>query len=130
MSTVHDYAKFAQMMLNGGELNGTRLLSPKSVQLMTSNHLEGIKPGKYYLPGPGYGFGLGYGVRLDTGNAPSFGSAGSYYWGGAAGTGYHADPAEDMIALLMIQSPANRGPLRLIFKNLAFSTLADSRVDD
>ena len=43
------------MMLNGGELNGTRLLSPKSVQLMTSNHLEGIKPGKYYLPGPGYG---------------------------------------------------------------------------
>lgn len=130
MSTVHDYAKFAQMMLNGGELNGTRLLSPKSVQLMTSNHLEGIKPGKYYLPGPGYGFGLGYGVRLETGNAPSMGSAGEYNWGGAAGTGYHADPAEDMIALLMIQSPANRGPLRLIFKNLAFSTLADSRVDD
>ncbi|ASM73307.1 MULTISPECIES: serine hydrolase domain-containing protein [Roseobacteraceae] len=130
MSTVHDYAKFAQMMLNGGELNGTRLLSPKTVQLMTSNHLEGITPGKYYLPGPGYGFGLGYAVRLDDGNAPSFGTAGDYNWGGAAGTGYYADPQEDMIALLMIQSPANRGPLRMIFKNLAFSTIADSRADD
>ncbi|UOA28188.1 serine hydrolase domain-containing protein [Pseudosulfitobacter sp. DSM 107133] len=129
MSTVHDYAKFAQMMLNGGELNGTRLLSPKSVQLMTSNHLEGITPGKYYLPGPGYGFGLGYAVRLEDGNAPSFGTKGDYNWGGAAGTGYYADPAEDMIALLMIQSPANRGPLRLIFKNLAFATIANSHAD-
>lgn len=130
MSTVHDYAKFAQMMLNGGELNGTRLLSPKTVQLMTSNQLEGIVPGKYYLPGPGYGFGLGYGVRLDDGNAPSLGSKGDYNWGGAAGTGYYADPAEDMIALLMIQSPANRGPLRIMFKTLAFSTIADSHLDD
>ncbi len=129
MSTVHDYAKFAQMMLNGGELNGTRLLSPKTVQLMTSNQLDGITPGKYYLPGPGYGFGLGYGVRLEDGNAPSFGTKGDYNWGGAAGTGYYADPAEDMIALLMIQSPANRGPLRTIFKNLAYATIADSHAD-
>ena len=129
MSTVHDYAKFAQMMLNGGELNGTRLLSPKTVQLMTSNQLDGITPGKYYLPGPGYGFGLGYGVRLEDGNAPSLGTKGDYNWGGAAGTGYYADPAEDMIALLMIQSPANRGPLRTIFKNLAYATIADSHAD-
>ncbi|MCR8826051.1 serine hydrolase domain-containing protein [Pseudosulfitobacter koreensis] len=127
MSTVHDYSKFAQMMLNGGELNGTRLLSPMTVQLMTANHLEGITPGKYYLPGPGYGFGLGYAVRLQNGNAPSLGSEGEFNWGGAAGTAYHTDPKEDMIALLMIQSPANRGPLRVIFKNLAFSAIAESQ---
>jgi CubicO group peptidase (beta-lactamase class C family) len=130
MSTIHDYAKFAQMMLNGGELNGTRLLSPKTVQLMTSDHMGGIEPGKYYLPGPGYGFGLGYAVRLEDGNAPSFGTAGEFNWGGAAGTAYYTDPQEDMIALLMIQSPANRGPLRLIFRNLVYPTIADSHVDD
>lgn len=130
MSTVHDYAKFAQMMLNGGVLDGTRVLSPKTVQLMTSDHMGGITPGKYYLPGSGYGFGLGYAVRLDDGNAPSFGSAGEFHWGGAAGTAYFTDPQEEMIALLMIQSPANRGPLRLIFKNLAYQTISKSYQDD
>ncbi len=130
MSTAHDYSKFAQMMLNGGELNGTRLLSPKTVQLMTSDHTAGIKPGKYYLPGPGYGFGLGYAVRLEDGNAPSFGTEGEFNWGGAAGTAYYTDPQEDMIALLMIQSPANRGPLRLIFRNLVYPTIVDSRAED
>ncbi|QFT59461.1 Esterase EstB [Sulfitobacter sp. THAF37] len=130
MSTVHDYSKFAQMMLNGGELNGVRLLSPKTVQLMTSSHTGDIQPGKYYLPGPGYGFGLGYAVRLEDGNAPSYGSAGEFNWGGAAGTAYYTDPKEDMIALLMIQSPANRGPLRIIFKNLVYPTIIDSRADD
>ena len=130
MSTVHDYSKFAQMMLNGGEFNGTRLLSPKTVQLMTSDHTAEIEQGKYYLPGPGYGFGLGYAVRLEDGNAPSFGTEGEFNWGGAAGTAYYTDPQEDMIALLMIQSPANRGPLRLIFRNLVYPTIADSRADD
>ncbi|KIN61518.1 putative penicillin binding protein [Sulfitobacter noctilucae] len=130
MSTVHDYSKFAQMMLNGGELNGVRLLSPKTVQLMTSNHMGGIQPGKYYLPGPGYGFGLGYAVRLENGNAPSFGTEGEFNWGGAAGTAYYTDPKEDMIALLMIQSPKNRGPLRLIFRNLIYPTIAESHLDD
>ncbi|WP_375173354.1 serine hydrolase domain-containing protein [Pseudooceanicola sp.] len=128
VSTVHDYALFAQMMMNGGELNGTRLLAPKTVQLMTANHMNGIAPGKYYLPGQGYGFGLGYGVRAEEG-APSFGSVGEYYWGGAAGTYYVADPQEDFIALLMIQSPKNRTPVRLTFKNLVYPTIVDSRID-
>lgn len=126
VSTADDYALFAQMMLNGGELNGTRILAPKTVQLMTANHLDGIAPGKYYLPGDGYGFGLGYGVRTSEG-APSFGSLGEYYWGGAAGTYYVTDPQEDFIALLMIQSPTNRGPIRLTFKNLIYPTILDSR---
>ncbi|MEQ6249879.1 serine hydrolase domain-containing protein [Sulfitobacter sp. HNIBRBA3233] len=130
MSTVHDYSKFAQMMLNGGELNGTRLLSPKSVQLMTSDHTGNIKPGKYYLPGPGYGFGLGYAVRMEDGNAPSYGTDGEFNWGGAAGTAYITDPEEELIALLMIQSPANRGPLRVIFRNLFYPTIAESRAED
>lgn len=128
VSTAHDYALFAQMMLNGGELNGTRLLAPKTVQLMTANHMNGITPGKYYLPGAGYGFGLGYGVRVDEG-APSFGSVGEFYWGGAAGTYYLTDPQEDFIALLFIQSPKNRTPVRLTFKNLVFPTIADSKID-
>ena len=130
MSTVHDYSKFAQMMLNGGALDGTRLLSPKTVQLMTADHMGGIEPGKYYLPGPGYGFGLGYAVRLEDGNAPSFGTEGDFYWGGAAGTAYYTDPEEDMIALLMVQSPTNRGPLRATFRNLVYPTIADSHADD
>lgn len=130
MSTAHDYSKFAQMMLNGGELNGVRLLSPKTVQLMTADHMANIEPGKYYLPGPGYGFGLGYAVRLQNGNAPSFGTEGEFNWGGAAGTAYYSDPKEDMVALLMIQSPANRGPLRLIFRNLVYPTIAQSKVDN
>ena len=129
VSTVHDYSLFAQMMLNGGELNGTRLLSPKTIQLMTANHMDGIQPGKYYLPGPGYGFGLGYGVRLSDGNAPSFGSAGEFYWGGAAGTFYVTDPQEDLIGLMMVQTPANRVPLRLMFKNMLYPAIVDSRVD-
>ncbi|WP_407492849.1 serine hydrolase domain-containing protein [Pseudooceanicola sp. MF1-13] len=128
VSTAHDYALFAQMMLNGGELNGTRLLSPKTVQLMTANHMNGIEPGKYYLPGAGYGFGLGYGVRVDEG-APSFGSVGEYYWGGAAGTYYVTDPKEDFIALLFIQSPKNRVPVRLTFTNLVYPTIVDSKID-
>lgn len=128
VSTAHDYALFAQMMLNGGELNGTRLLAPKTVQLMTANHMQGIAPGKYYLPGPGYGFGLGYGVRVDAG-APSFGSVGEFYWGGAAGTYSVTDPQEDFIALLMIQSPQNRVPVRLTFQNLIYPTILESRVD-
>lgn len=126
VSTADDYALFAQMMLNGGELNGTRLLAPKTVQLMTANHLDGIAPGKYYLPGAGYGFGLGYGVRTSEG-APSFGSVGEFYWGGAAGTYYITDPQEDFIALLMLQSPTNRTPLRLTFKNLIYPAILDSR---
>ncbi|MEM1316351.1 MAG: serine hydrolase domain-containing protein, partial [Pseudomonadota bacterium] len=86
VSTVHDYARFAQMLLNGGEYEGARLLSPKTVAYMTADHMTGRGKGKYYLPGAGYGFGLGFGVRLEDGTAPAMGSTGEYYWGGAAGT--------------------------------------------
>jgi CubicO group peptidase (beta-lactamase class C family) len=87
MSTAMDYARFAQMLLNGGMLDGKRYLSPKTVAYMASDHTAGvITPGPYYLPGAGYGFGLGFAVRRENGVAPFAGTAGDYYWGRAGGT--------------------------------------------
>ncbi len=100
VSTARDYFRFHQMMLNGGELEGTRILSRKSVELMTSNHTgdKGI-----WLTGPGYGFGLGYAIVTDLGQSGSPRSEGSYYWGGAYGTIFWVDPKEELIGILMEQ---------------------------
>ncbi|PJK28410.1 serine hydrolase domain-containing protein [Minwuia thermotolerans] len=123
-STVHDYARFAQMLLNGGELDGARILSPETVAFMTADHLgDRIGPGKYYLPGPGYGFGLGFGVRLDRGVSPANGVPGEYYWGGAAGTYYFADPTNDMFLVYMMQSPKNRVKVRAILRNMVYGAM-------
>jgi CubicO group peptidase (beta-lactamase class C family) len=100
-STAPDYFKFHQMMLNGGEYNGVRLLSPKTVDLMITNHIgEG---NLVNLKGPGYGFGLGYSVMLDAGKAGESLSPGSFGWGGAWGTYFFVDPVEEMIGILMVQ---------------------------
>ena len=122
VSTVHDYARFAQMMLNGGELDGTRILSRKTVELMTSDHLVGIPVGAYDLL-RGHGFGLGYSIRRP--GADRIGSVGTYGWGGAAGTLYIADPQERMFFLLMIQSFKNRGALLIPMSDMVASTVAD-----
>lgn len=129
VSTAHDYARFAQMLMNGGELDGARLLSPATVAYMTADHLapRGIKPGKYYLPGAGYGFGLGFGVRTAAG-APGMGVTGEYNWGGAAGTYYWADPENDMFVLYMMQSPKHRVPLRALLRNMVYGAMTD--IDD
>ena len=99
-STAADYFLFHQMMLNGGELNGVRILSPRTVNLMVSNHI-GDK--NIYIRGPGYGFGLGYGILLDSGTANEHLSPGSFMWGGAWGTLSWVDPVEDMLAVFMMQ---------------------------
>jgi CubicO group peptidase (beta-lactamase class C family) len=100
-STAPDYFKFAQMVMNGGEYNGVRLLSPKTINLMITNHLaDGID---VTLKGPGYGFGLGYSVLMDAGKSSEPLSPGSYGWGGAWGTYYFNDPVENLIGILMIQ---------------------------
>ncbi len=126
LSTVGDYARFAQMLLNGGELDGTRILSPQTVAYMTSDHLgDAIKPGKYYLPGAGYGFGLGFGVRKETGVASNIGNAGEYSWGGAAGTYYFADPELEMAVIYMMQSPKHRVPMRPILRNIVYGALTE-----
>ena len=99
-STVSDYWRFSQMLLNGGELDGVRLLSPKTINLMISNH-----SGDYnvYVRGPGYGFGLGFGVLNEPGKARDPLTPGSFTWGGAWGTVFWIDPVEEMIGIMMTQ---------------------------
>ena len=128
VSTIHDYARFAQMLLNGGELDGARILSPATVAYMKADHLGDIPGGRYYLPGPGYGFGLGFGVRRAAGVAPFIGSPGEFYWGGAAGTYVVWDPAEDLFILYMMASPANRLAMRPILRNMVYGALTRSRL--
>lgn len=100
LSTVTDYARFAQMLLNNGELDGTRLLSRKTVELMTTNHTGDLY---VWLRGFGCGWGLGVSVRTEMTGRTSIGSIGEYGWGGAACTQYFADPKEDMFALMFSQ---------------------------
>jgi len=100
LSTPADYARFAQMLLNGGVLDGVRLLGRKTVELMTTNHIGDIP---VYLSGPGYGFGLGVYVRKDLSGTPLPGSVGTYGWGGAYCTAYFADPKEDLFGLFFTQ---------------------------
>ena len=99
-STAADYFRFAQMILNGGELDGVRLLSPKTVDLMLTNHIGEVPVA---LKGPGYGFGLGFSILRDTGKSSEPLSPGSGGWGGAWGTYFFVDPVEEMTAILMIQ---------------------------
>jgi CubicO group peptidase (beta-lactamase class C family) len=104
--TPLDYFKYAQMILNGGEYNGVRLVSPKTIDTMITNHIgEGIP---VTLKGPGYGFGLGYSVLMDPGKTTESLSAGSFGWGGAWGTYFFIDPQEDMLGILMIQITSYR----------------------
>jgi CubicO group peptidase (beta-lactamase class C family) len=127
MSTLHDYFRFAQMLANGGELDGVRLLSRKMVSYMTSDHLAGMphaRSGISYLPGPGYGFGLGFSVRTHEGSALMPGSVGDFTWSGLAGTYFWIDPAEDMLAIFMMQAPEQRTHYRQLFRNLVYAALA------
>ena len=120
VSSASDYMRFAQMMLNGGELNGVRILGPKTVSMMSRDHLDGA-PGMR----PGTGFGLGFGVVLDAGATGEAGSDGEYNWGGAAGTRFWIDPEERLIGLFMVQSRPHRTPLAQRFKALTYQALID-----
>ena len=115
VSTADDYLRFCQMLLNGGQLEGARLLSPATVALMTSDHLP---PGVAYNPivvgllqeqAPtaemGEGFGLGFLVRTRAGRNPLPGSVGDFSWDGAHGTYFWVDPKEKLVAVLMLQNP-------------------------
>jgi CubicO group peptidase (beta-lactamase class C family) len=125
-STIHDYARFLQFMLNKGELDGVRLLSSHTVDFMTADHLGDmpISPASSItlLP-PGHGFGLGFAVRKETGISTVPGSAGVYYWGGIAGTSFFVDPQLNMFAILMIQAPNQRDYYRPLFRNLVYAAL-------
>jgi CubicO group peptidase (beta-lactamase class C family) len=97
-STAQDYARFAQMMLNGGELDGKQYLSPKTIEIMTMDQTGGI------YKAPGQGFGFGFGVMTDVAEAKSLGSVGTYYWSGAYCTYFFIDPKENLISILMTQT--------------------------
>jgi CubicO group peptidase (beta-lactamase class C family) len=124
VSTASDYARFLQMLLNGGTLDGQRLLSRKTLELMTADHLGPIT-GAPDLLLPGHGFGLGFAVRLQVGLAAVPGSVGQYFWGGLAGTTFWVDPAEQMFALLLIQAPGQRDYFRTLFRDLVYSAIDD-----
>ena len=123
VGTAADYLRFAQMMVNGGELNGKRFLSRKSVEFMLSQHTVGMGGTTIATTGPGYGFGLGFGVRLDDGMGWTAGSRGDAMWAGAWGTSFWIDPKEKLIGILMAQSPSNRVHTRMLYKNLVYGAL-------
>ncbi|MFL5440688.1 MAG: serine hydrolase domain-containing protein, partial [Myxococcales bacterium] len=130
-STADDLARFAQMMLNGGQLDGTRVLSRTTVALMTSDHLgkikeNGITPGELLLGVKGFTFGLGFAVRQEDGLAATPGRAGEFMWAGAAGTYFWVDPKEQLVGLLMTQAPGPSRPYyRKLYKQLVYQSIAD-----
>ena len=124
VSSTEDYLKFAQMLLNGGELAGERILSRKSVELMSSNLLpDNIKGSDDYIQGAG--FGITVGVIEDPGLIGQYGSEGMYFWGGAASTFFWVDPKEDLVAVVMTQLLANPWPLRETFNALVYQSIVD-----
>ncbi len=135
-STAADYLTFCRALINGGELGGVRLLGPKTLKLMTTNHL----PGGLDLPAMsrsmfseatynGMGFGLGFAVTMDPAKTLLPGSAGEYNWGGAASTAFWVDPAEELITVFMTQlMPSNTYPLRRELRALVYSAITESNL--
>ena len=123
VSTAMDYARFSQMLLNGGALDGVRIVGRKTLELMTSNHLgPGVKIESPLMPA-GHGFGLGFAVRTDKGVAPFPGSPGQFFWSGMAGTFFFIDPVEDMFAVFMMQGPGQREYIRSMLRSLVYAAV-------
>jgi CubicO group peptidase (beta-lactamase class C family) len=123
LSTARDYGRFLQMLLNGGELDGVRLLSPKTVELMTVSHTGALFP-EARADRAGLGFGLGFEVTEDIGKSGRHGSVGAFGWGGAYHTTYWADPKEKLVALLMTQLlPAGGSDLHPRFRALVYQAI-------
>jgi CubicO group peptidase (beta-lactamase class C family) len=123
--TAADYFKFSQMILNGGEYAGHRLLGRMTVDMMISNHIGAGKP--VYIRGDGYGFGLGWGVLTNPAKAPDALSIGTFSWGGADGTLFWIDPVEDLIGIMMIQiNPYSHFNIRPLFSVVVSQAVTDS----
>ena len=122
MSTAADYARFVRMLLNGGRLEGARLLGRKTVEFMTADHLGPTPRANDLLP-PGHGFGLGFAVKTALGEHTEPGSVGSYGWSGAAGTAFFVDPAESMLAIVMTQSPGLLDDVRELFRTGVYAAI-------
>jgi CubicO group peptidase (beta-lactamase class C family) len=136
VSTTSDYLKFCRMLLGRGALGNTRLLSPKTLALMTTNHLPGGKT----LPElslslfseatyEGVGFGLGFAVTMDPARTLLPGSSGEYWWGGAATTSFWIDPVEDLAVIFMTQClPSGAYPVRRELRTLVYSAMNESNL--
>src|SRR5467141_1649870 len=123
VSTTMDYARFSQMLLNGGVLDGNRIVGRKTLQLMASDHLGAhVKVDSPLMPA-GHGFGLGFAVRTNAGMAPFPGSLGQFFWSGMAGTFFWIDPAEDMFAVFMMQGPGQREYFRSLVRSLVYAAV-------
>ena len=123
VSTTMDYARFSQMLLNGGALDGNRIVGRKTLQLMASDHLgPSVRVDSPLMPA-GHGFGLGFAVRTHQGMAPFPGSPGQFFWSGMAGTFFWIDPAEDMFAVFMMQGPGQREYIRSMVRNLVYAAV-------
>jgi len=131
LSTAMDYLRFGQMLLNGGELDGVRVMSRSTIKLMTSDSLgtriaTPMQPGELLLGTQGYTFGLGFMVRQGDGIAGVPGSAGEFMWAGYAGTYFWVDPKEEIVGVYMTQAPSPiRAYYRRMFKTLVYQSLVD-----
>jgi CubicO group peptidase (beta-lactamase class C family) len=124
MSTLADYTRFAAMLSFGGAIDGVRILSPRTLAFMASDHLDAGVRKDHYLLWPGHGFGLGFAVRTDPGKAPTAGSVGEFFWGGMMGTAFWVSPRDSLFAVLMVQTPENREYFRVLFRNLISAAIA------
>jgi CubicO group peptidase (beta-lactamase class C family) len=128
VSTMSDFARFAQMLLNGGTFEGKTFLSPKAFELMTSDHVgpgSGVQRDYFYFPGDGFGFGLGLAVRTDPGNAkpPPPGSLGELKWDGASGCYFVIDRKQNMFFVLLEQTPSERQRIQKAVKQLIYEAM-------
>lgn len=131
VASANDYLRFALMLANGGQFDGTRIMSRTTVNLMTSDHLGNriaapFTPGELLFSSPGYSFGLGFAVRTGAGMSTLLGSAGEFTWGGYGGTFFWVDPKEEIVAVYMSQAPGpSRQYYRRLFKALVYQAVVD-----
>ena len=124
MSTLADYTRFAGMLSARGAIDGVRILSPRTLAFMASDHLDAKVDRSHFLLWPGHGFGLGFAVRTDPGKAPTAGSVGEFFWGGMMGTAFWVSPRDSLFAIIMVQTPENRAYFRELFRNLVSAAIA------
>ncbi|WP_432409109.1 serine hydrolase domain-containing protein [Wukongibacter sp. M2B1] len=126
LSSITDYSRFLTMLYNGGQLGNVRILGRKTIELMTSDHLDSlIGTGPDYIPGPGYGFGFGLGVRVKEGLSEVPGSIGEFNWLGRAATSFFVDKTEEMIGILMTQKLKWARHYQTLFKTLVYQAIVD-----
>ncbi len=132
VGTITDYARFAQMLLNGGELEGRRYLRAETVALMTTDHVgpqSGIARDRYYFPGDASGFGYGFAVRTRL-LASEPGPVGEYRWDGVAGTFFWIDPKDDMFVIFMAQTPSQRGRIQWELRKLVYDAFESGTAEE